>query len=1026
MQLNLAMEDAKQDSAVPGFYVAHHKWLDSERGSGTLYKVGHTGDLRRRLNDDAYITCFSPGWRFVYTIETAAKLDAHRLEAGVLDCLISRRIKRANGTLSELVRASKAEIIELASSVASILSITPVKTAALPVYTRPPAKKTGGVEKQNKNAQAQLTPYERSSLVALRERFKPPIEQLIHSMGDMTLKAVPNKKPGPANTMKAYMEKARTRARERARARVNMCAQALAGTQTGTLDTQDDDEDETFADILLDPDDDLQEAMKEFDALSLESYQAPELEYRKYQADAMKDCIIEMNRKGGPGRAVLQMACRCGKTRVAHGIMCEYINTPRGSGPVRILYLVPGLSLLRQTVYKLDKYGFGPPKTQVMLVGSDDRPVADLKSLQPCLLQQSVAASTDPNFIASVCAKTKGPLLVISTYQSSPLLPDTFDLTVFDESHRVCGDVRARPFTHALLQHDKGHRLYMTATPRYDAPLSMKNKEIFGGVAYAYHMRQGIDAGYVNDFVLELVGREVGQGSTGSRPDNDATGEQVVAAFDSLQTNKYAGKLLVFCRSIRHATRLCAEVMGALKKRGADCPVCVSAHSRMPRSAIAANLAAFCAPGTSAILFNCRLFQEGVEIPTLNGVFFASPRHSPRDIIQSLCRPLNVLPNKPPSKVFIPVAVDGGAKPDSVDNLKRFASIIPYFDALIAEDPLLYEHLLDPRGTPYPLKWVNSAVSTTGVCKYDPDKLLAAARRSVRRGGNGRTERLLRSARIPWEIGFAELKRIVVECGRYPKTTDCFVYGDAKVNFGQFYRYARDSYLKWKNGKPQPLEPHQLRALESLPGWEPYGLEGPYPWRQTLNFLEKWLEGNGGAPPMVEINKGGYVGLEATDMERLSGTLTCVNQSDGRDRRSRKTGKSRPGSGFILDSAKQKDLDELCARWNLRWRKQRKDPPPGSPEGSVGSLLENNKGEYIGEKTFIQKAYARFKAEWAKVGKGGGSDYIQKWFPGYPLKHAHQEREDVWARRKELVPPRWRGRGKTAKTTFDASKSIFL
>ena len=29
---------------------------------------------------------------------------------------------------------------------------------------------------------------------------------------------------------------------------------------------------------------------------------------------------------------------------------------------------------------------------------------------------------------------------------------------------------------------------------------------------------------------------------------------------------------------------------------------------------------------------------------------------------------------------------------------------------------------------------------------------------------------------------------------------------------------------------------------------------------------------------MIEINKGGFVGLEATALERLSGCLTCVNQ----------------------------------------------------------------------------------------------------------------------------------------------------
>jgi superfamily II DNA or RNA helicase len=751
------------------------------------------------------------------------------------------------------------------------------------------------------------------------------------------------------------------------------------------------------------------------------------IEDREYQTLAISAALAEL---GANKRAILQMACRCGKTRVAHGVILDYLARPlrfeESARPRRraVLYLVPSLALLRQTALKLDRYGVD---AEVLLVGSDSRPITDLRSLRPSAAAQGpqiprigAAGTTDPAEIRRACGAAGAPLVVISTYQSSPLLPDVFDLTVFDESHRVCGDPGLRPSTHVLLNHASGDRLYMTATPRYDAPLSMKDRTRFGGVAFAYHMREGIDAGYVNDFGLELVARA-------KEPDVDdkvATAAQIVAALGVLSEAytlrappaEGAEKLLVFCRSIDHATVLCGEVRAALAVASpGGRTACLTAHSRMSPAQISENLTRFCAPGEPAVLFNCRLFQEGVEIPALNGVFFASPRHSPRDIIQSLCRPLNVLPGKPPSKVFIPVAYDAAADPDAPANLERFASIIPYFDALVSEDPLLYEHLLDPQGTAYPLRWVDSAAKLGGKAplRYQPAQLLSAAIRSVRRGGNGKTERLLRTSRIPWEIGFAELSRIVHDCGRYPKTTDaCIVYGSARVNFSLFYHHARECYVKRSEGKDQPLEPHQLNALAALPGWSPYGVEGPYPWRETLEFLERWLAGHDGSTPMVEINKGGYVGLEATPIERLSGTLTCINQSDGRDRRSR-TGDPRPGSGFTLNPAKQKDLDELCARWGLRWRKDRSPAPEGSAEGAVGSLVENEKGEYAGRATFIQEAYRRFKVEWAEHGEG--SAYVREWLPFYPLKHFRQERPDVWARKDEIVPPRWRGRAARAR-----------
>jgi len=1022
---------------IPGFYVAHHRWLDAERGPDTLYKLGHTGDLRRRLSDDAYVTNFSPEWRFVYTVETPSRLDALRLEAGVLDCAAGRRIWRASGVPSELVWLTRAEVVQLASDVAACLKVPGTPRTLPPLY--PPCKPAAARGTVARGT-AVLTPREKAELAPLRQAFTPPeqpaplcqapapfLDDLVNSLvSGFSKDAAASDSPKTAAASGASPKIAVARA-------CAVSSKALLHRKAATDYLQEAREQlaaerekassETRPllgdDALFDEIDDgrtLETLLAGFDAYQAS---APRLEERAYQAEAVQACLQEL---GGPGRAVLQMACRCGKTRVAHGVIQDYFGRPRSAARPRVLYLVPGLALLRQTAQKLDQYGFcGSP--EVLLVGSDERGVFDLKTFvfpRGCGEQAAPAGTTDAELVQAVCSQEAGkPLLVISTYQSSPLLLDVFDLAVYDECHRVCGDQRVRPFTHALLNHKRGDRLYMTATPRYDAPLSMKNRALFGGVAYVYHMRQGIDAGYVNDFSVELVARDADKDPPAAA--ETATAPQIVAAVDSLMGSldgqQWPAKLVVFCRSIRHATSLRCEVDTCLSRGDglARPPIaCLAAHSRMTRAEISASLARFCTPGASAILFNCRLFQEGVEIPALNGVFFASPRHSPRDIIQSLCRPLNALPGKPPSKVFIPVSVCRGAAPDGAENLKRFASIIPYFDALVAEDPLLYEHLLDPRGTPYPLRWVDSAVRAGGeaLC-YDPNRLLAAARRSVRRGGDGKTERLLRAARIPWEIGFAELQRVVAECGRYPKTTDCFVYGDAKVNFGQFYRYVRDSYAEWRAGKAQPLEPHQLHALENLPGWDPYGIEGPYPWAETLAFLDRWLFEHGGVPPMVEINKGGYVGLEATPMERLSGTLTCINQSDGRDR-----GVLRPGSGFTLEASKQADLDRLCAKWGLQWRKERYPPPEG---GVVGSLVENDKGEYVGKKTFIQEAYGRFKAEWARQSRTGeGSAYIRKWFPGYPLTHQRQERPDVWARRKEIVPPRWRGRSAAINRVYAA------
>jgi len=1089
----------KSRAHYAGFYCAHHRWLDAHRGADALYKVGFTGDLRARLRNDAYITAFSEGWAYVFTFETVgatpseAAAKAHLLETAVLHCLQARRLDGR-----ELVEASRGEIEALVRSTSEALGLQG-KLVDAPVYPPPPkrrgeraaapAEKSGG-----SGPSALFGTAEKKAVSGLRlappsggEGPVPPPEpevapedveaflgELLGEGGGLppdgvsvpkqqTLRgamenlAIGRRAPPPPEGETAGPEGADWAERMR----------AMAATFEALPDTEDSCE----------AADDLADTLAPFEELVGQGEVPAALELRDYQAAARDACLSELTATRlagaeGRGRAILQMACRCGKTLVAYEVLLEYLRSgaaapaPRaGDGPRRVFFLVPGLSLLRQTVQKLARYGaaegalLAGSGAEVLLVGSDTRPI-DVGE-EGCrafrrAAGRPLAMTTDAAEIAGAF-RTGAPLLVISTYQSSELLPDAADLTVFDEAHRVCGANSARPFTHVLLRHQRGDRLFMTATPRYDAPLSMKDRDLFGGVAYRYHMREGIDAGYVNDFSLEILGApdpdaiaaapaagEPGlAGKFGAllgwafNPKSDegpAYSAMTALAAQVIEAVRRVDTLLVFCRSIRHAAELrqAVEDVAAYLRRpeiaaslGAPPPpefVCLTAHSRMPRNEVGAALQRFCEPGARAVLFNCRLFQEGVEIPQLTGVFFAAPRHGPRDIIQSLCRPLNAMPGKPPSKVFVPVTYDPDAEPSDPANLKRFGSIVPFMDALMAEDPLLYEHLLDPAGTPYALRWVESRATAPGrakLARYEPDLLLAAAR--LRARGSGRSERLLRAANIPWKIGFAELERIVRECKRYPKTTDMFVYGDAKkggarVNFHNFYRLCADSYKKYLAREIQPLEPHQIHDLESLPSWTTYGVDGPYRFRESLDFLEEWLRTHGGVPPMVEINTGGFVGLTATPMERLSGVLTCYNQGDGKDRKG-----GRPGSGFTIEAWKQKALDDICARYKLRWRKIRGPPPEGAPEGAVGPFLKvDAKGGYADAPTFIQEAHARFKAE-AKANKKE-SEYINKWFPQYfEGKHRKQEYLDVLEHKH--APPRWRRRcPKKAEKEEKASK----
>ena len=916
------------EAAIPGFYVAHGRWLDLEYGAGALHKVGHSGDLGARLRDGAYLTCFPPGhWSYATTFETATKEEAALLETAVLHCC---RFRREGG--SELVRLAADAIADLASALAAALGLACTRRER-PVYpARPRARHepeaAPGPRHEGEGALAGWGHPQR----VLAEPFTLAPE-------------------GPAAPDVA----------EPPRAGGDATAVVPAPAPVGGLDRA---EDEPF-DLDVGSPFDLESA----GGAPADDAAPAAVELREYQREAVAACLRELH---GAGRAVLQMACRCGKTPVAYGVLREYLAAG-GS----VLYLVPGLSLLRQTAQKLVAYGLGAP---VLLVGSDPHPVA--------LGGRSEAMTTDPGAVGAFVG-ARGARLVVCTYQSSPLLPPgAFALTVFDEAHRTCGGDAPRPFNHAVLAPRAGARLFMTATPAYDppsrAPITMKDRAVFGGVAYRYHLRQGIAAGHVNGFRLELVVAALGEPGSAPPASRQPAAADAVAPAQLHAALAQVDKLLVFCRDIGHATRLCDALRAAPLPPGTHPFESLTAHSRMGAGGAAAALRRFSEPGVRAVLFNCRLFQEGVEIPALNGVFFAAPRHSPRDIIQSVCRPLNRTPGKPTSVVFLPVLHDPALPPEDPANLKRYASVVPFVDALLDEDPRLYEHLLDPAGTPYPVSVLgtHSLRLEDGACRA---RLLAAVRRAVRYGGSGAAnpaERLLRVENVPWERAFGALRRVVETCGRYPKTTDLFLLGEAKANLHGYYRHYAEAYLRCSEGEPA-LEPYQVAALESLPGWRPYGVEGPYPWGRCMAFLERWLEEHG-EPPMVNINNGGYVGLDASDMERLSGCLTCINQGDGRARKGKE-----PGSGFTIRPEKQADLDRICQRFGLRWRKAR------TP---AGGLVKD------GPPSFIQEAYARFKAYYKAHGADGA--YIRRWFEGFPLKHKAMENLSV--QKAGSAPPRRR------------------
>lgn len=76
--------------ANPGFYVAHHYFLDVVDGVGRCYKIGRTKDLTKRRTHRAYRTNFDGPFKYVLAVETD---DATRW--GALKMFSSKDIRTA-------------------------------------------------------------------------------------------------------------------------------------------------------------------------------------------------------------------------------------------------------------------------------------------------------------------------------------------------------------------------------------------------------------------------------------------------------------------------------------------------------------------------------------------------------------------------------------------------------------------------------------------------------------------------------------------------------------------------------------------------------------------------------------------------------------------------------------------------------------------------------------------------------------------------------------------------------------------
>jgi superfamily II DNA or RNA helicase len=377
-----------------------------------------------------------------------------------------------------------------------------------------------------------------------------------------------------------------------------------------------------------------------------------------FQVQAVSAAVAEL---ASGGRAQVVMACGTGKTNVAAEVSRRV--APAG----RVLTVVSSLELLTQTAGAVRAL-LGEGAGRLVAVCSEAGATTSAHEGHAEFGHLRAPVTTDPAAIAAAVAGG-GRVSVLSTYHSLPALMSAhrdhglppWDLMVLDEAHRTAG----APGKAWAVVHDNhvlpaARRLYLTATPRIAVVedqdvVSMDDPAVFGREVYRLSFAQAIELGRLADYrvlvsvvtdaeVAELVAStDLAVSAQGRAVPPRMLAAQIALAkaireYDLRRVITYHARVLSakrFAGTLPDAVGLLSPV--ARPRRSLDARSVDGAMRSADRRRVLAGLRD---PSGVAVVSNCRVFTEGVDVPELDAVMFADPRDSTTDIVQAVGRAL--------------------------------------------------------------------------------------------------------------------------------------------------------------------------------------------------------------------------------------------------------------------------------------------------------------------------------------------------------------------------------------------------
>lgn len=424
-----------------------------------------------------------------------------------------------------------------------------------------------------------------------------------------------------------------------------------------------------------------------------------------HQQKAINECV-QWFTEGEETRGQLILPCGAGKTFTSLWIKEKLESN-------KTLVLVPSLALLRQIKNEWSKQR--KTKYQYLCVCSEkDIDKDNTDSIVTHTYEIGGNVTTEPKEILSFLQSNASEKVIFSTYQSLPSIAEaigntelSFDFVFCDEAHKTAG-ISKGVFG---LVHDNSkipakRRLYATATPRI-VKESIKKKlgddlkythdmndpETFGEEFYRMSFKDAIDENILVDYKIVAIGVNDLQLANYLQErryvDNSISIDEVANnyALDYVMNKYIANHALTF-----HSRVKLAKEFALRHSKLFDNTTSFSVDGTQATSIRNQILNEF-KNSQKAIISNARCLTEGVDVPTIDLVYFSDPKNSKVDIIQAVGRALRKKEGKKLGYIVVPIYHSNNDEVENSISQGSFKNLLQVIRSLCDQDERLQDEI---------------------------------------------------------------------------------------------------------------------------------------------------------------------------------------------------------------------------------------------------------------------------------------------------------------------------------------------